>query len=276
MTYRDFWHPLTAVYELREAQAVARLVVEKLFGLTLTDVACGAVEQMDEQRLLDFQQQLLAGQPVQYVLGQADFFGRTFFVGSGVLIPRPETEELCRLVLGMLAQQKEGFGILDIGTGSGCIACTLAAEVRGARVEAWDISEEALQIARKNAEQLRVSVAFRRVDVLQQALPTSGRFDLIVSNPPYICEHERQQMDDVVLGYEPHVALFVPDDDPLRFYRAIGQQARHILNDGGRVALELNAAYGQAAIRLMETLGFQDVRLHQDQFGKDRFITACK
>lgn len=275
MTYRKFWQPLTAIYEPREAQAVARLVLEELFGLSTTDIVCGAVEQIDEGKLREVQQKLLCGNPAQYVVGEADFCGRTFEVSPAVLIPRPETEELCRLAISLMPQQTQDCRILDIGTGSGCIACTLKAEIPQAQVEAWDISEEALRVARNNAERLSVSVVFKKVDVLQY-VKSSESYDLIVSNPPYICEHEKEKMEAVVLEHEPHLALFVPDNDPLLFYRAISQQARRLLRDGGKVAFEINAAYGQETCRLMESLGFTDIMLHKDQFGKDRFITACK
>ena len=271
MTYEEFWRPLTTVYDSGEAKAVAQLVYEQRFHLSLADVLCGRTG--DEGQLRQIQQRLLQGEPVQYVLGEAQFCGRSFHVGHGVLIPRPETEELCRLIVKE-AKATPGMSVLDIGTGSGCIACTLAAELPGAQVSAWDISESALKIARENARRTAVSVSFQQVDILAEKPDAS--FDLIVSNPPYICESERATMLPNVLEHEPEEALFVPDDDPLRFYRAIGHFALHALKADGLLLLEINERQGAATKDLLSGIGFPHIIIYKDQFGKDRFIKACR
>ncbi len=204
MTNQELWRPLTAVYDEREAQAVARMVLEVHFGLTMAEVLCGQMP--DERELRQIQQRLLAGEPVQYVIGEAEFGGRRFCVAPGVLIPRPETYELCQWVIeergdnevrGTRYEVREmsprGERILDIGTGSGCIACTLAAELPEAEVTAWDISEDALAIARENTRRTQVHVSFEQVDILDPRLIAASpqnRYQVIVSNPPYICQKE--------------------------------------------------------------------------------------
>ena len=279
MTYQELWRPLTAVYDEREAQAVARMVLEVHFGLTLAEVLCGQMP--DEHELRQIQQRLLAGEPVQYVIGETEFGGRRFRVAPGVLIPRPETYELCQWVIkeerGERREERElsrGERILDIGTGSGCIACTLAAELPEAEVTAWDISEEALVIARENAKRTHVHVSFEQVDVLHS--PPISRYDLIVSNPPYICQQEAEAMEHHVLDHEPHLALFVPDDDPLLFYRAIAQYGSHALTPGGSLFFEINPLYANELSALLSAMSYHDIALKNDQFGKPRMIKATR
>ncbi len=284
MTYNDFWRPLTQVYDAAEAKAVARLVMELRFGLSLADVLSGAVEQMNDaaiRELEDLQRRLLQGEPVQYVLGEAEFCGRRFVVNPAVLIPRPETAQLCQMITqrnrSNLNTQNTptAQSILDVGTGSGCIAVTLALDMEDVRVTAWDISEAALDVARTNAARLGAEVALRRQDAL--APPADDEvWDVIVSNPPYICLQERPSMAHNVKDFEPDTALFVPDDDPLRFYRAIGSYALRALKPGGELFFELNARYAHETADMLTGLGFSDVTLHQDQFGKDRFISVCR
>lgn len=249
------------------------------FDLSMTDIVCGKVESLDESELGSIQRRLLAGEPVQYVLGRADFGGRTFMVSPGVLIPRPETYELCQHVVRHLAHQSSPT-VLDIGTGSGCIACTLAAELPQAQVTAWDISEEALDVARRNAEALHVHVAFEQVDVLNTpfslfTFPFS-LFNVIVSNPPYIGQSEAATMEPWVLEHEPHQALFVPDDDPLLFYRHIADYAMTALCDDGMLFFEINPRHSEALRQMLTAKGFHDIQVIDDQYGKQRFISACK
>ena len=290
MTNQELWRPLTAVYDEREAQAVARMVLEVHFGLTMADVLCGRMP--DERELRQIQQRLLAGEPVQYVIGEAEFGGRRFRVAPGVLIPRPETYELCQWVsnrgerreergerIDNRGERREERGekeerILDIGTGSGCIACTLAAELPEAEVTAWDISEEALAIARENAKRTHVHVSFEQVDVLHS--PPISRYDLIVSNPPYICQQEAEAMEHHVLDHEPHLALFVPDDDPLLFYRAIAQYGSHAVTPGGSLFFEINPLYATELSALLSAMSYHDIALKNDQFGKPRMIKATR
>lgn len=274
MTYEAFWRPLTQVYEAGEAKAVAQLVFEVSYGWTMADMLSG--REGETTTLRHLQERLLHGEPVQYVLGVAEFGGRRFTVGPGVLIPRPETYELCQWVMATSA----GGTILDIGTGSGCIACTLAAEMPQAEVTAWDISETALDMARENAKRTGVHVSFEQVDVLNVRLTahcsplTSHLWDTIISNPPYICERERTSMERNVLDYEPPTALFVPDDDPLLFYRAIAAYGQQALKPGGRLYFELNPRYADDVSRLLSMMSYHDIRPRKDNYGKQRMISA--
>jgi len=201
-----------------------------------------------------------------------------------VLIPRPETEELCQWIVGSEQRKviSDKYSILDIGTGSGCIACTLAAEMPEAEVTAWDISEEALKIARENANHNNVHVTFEQVDVLNlpSPLPFGGgrgeAVSLIVSNPPYICNKERDAMETNVLEHEPHTALFVPDDDPLLFYRAIAQYGQSALKDGGWLYFEINPLYADYMQRMLSMMSYHDIEIKEDQYGKQRMIRACR
>lgn len=271
MTFEEFWKPLTAIYEAGEAKAIARLVMEVRFGLSMTDVVFGKTGEDAEMQAL--QQRLLTGEPVQYVLGEADFGGRTFHVEPGVLIPRPETYELCKWSLPPTPSKWKGH-ILDIGTGSGCIACTLAAEMPNAEVTAWDISDDALRIASENAKRTNVHVSFKKVDVLNTPFLYSEGLDIIVSNPPYICNKERAKMERNVLDHEPPLALFVPDDDPLLFYRAIARYAAKALKPGGALFFEINPLYASEMQQMLGEEGFSHTEVRNDQFGKQRFTKS--
>lgn len=269
MTYTEWWRSLTAVYDEGEAQAVAQMVLEVGFGLTLADALCGGMP--DEALLVPVRERLLAGEPVQYVLAEAEFGPYRLHVAPGVLIPRPETYELCQWVTA-----GGGSNLLDIGTGSGCIACALAAGLPQADVTAWDVSSDALDIARSNAVRLDVSVAFRQVDILTPQPAPDRQWDVIVSNPPYICRQESAGMERRVLDYEPDVALFVPDDDPLLFYRAIACYAAFSLTAGGRLFFEINPLYVRELEQLLHDEGFQQTQTRPDQFGRERFIKTVK
>ncbi len=277
MTYEDLWKPLEEQYGASEAKAIARLELEQRFHLSLADILCGKMALLsdsDMQWLQAAAARLQQGEPVQYVLGEALFCGRRFHVEPGVLIPRPETEELCRWIA---ACEPSARSILDIGTGSGCIACTLAAELPAAEVTAWDISTEALSIAQENAKRTDVHVSFERQDVLH--MPASDihqQFDVIVSNPPYVCMKERETMDAHVLDYEPHVALFVPDNDPLLFYRSIAIYAASALNPTGVLYFEINPLYATELKTMLQDAGFRDIIIRKYSLDKQRFIRACK
>ena len=277
MNYETLWQRLTDIYETGEAKAIVRLVLEVRFGLTMTDILCDKIDKLtiEEQKDLKYIiQRLETGEPVQYVLGEADFGGRTFHVGPGVLIPRPETYELCKWSLPPTPSKWKGH-ILDIGTGSGCIACTLAAEIPNAEVTAWDISDDALRIAAENAKRANVHVSFEKVDVLNSQFSIlNSQFDIIVSNPPYVCNKERAGMERNVLEHEPALALFVPDDDPLKFYRAIAGLGQRMLNEGGWLYFEINPLYVNELCELLRTMSYHDINIHEDQFGKQRFIRA--
>ena len=275
MTYPEFWRPLTALYGEGEAKAIARLVMEEHFGLSMADVLCGRMG--DEAELRQIQQRLLTGEPVQYVLGRAEFGGRWFHVAPGVLIPRPETYELCQWCLPSDPSGWRG-NILDIGTGSGCIACTLAAELPHAKVAAWDISEAALAIAQDNARRLHVNVTFSQIDILQLSMINCqlSIYDTIISNPPYICQRERTAMERNVLDYEPSLALFVPDDDSLLFYRAIADYARQALKPGGALYFEINPLYAAELQSLLSKMTYHAIELREDQYGKPRMMKAIR
>ena len=219
------------------------------------------------------------GEPVQYIIGVADFYGRQFQVAPGVLIPRPETSELCRWIIS--CRQEAGGRILDIGTGSGCIAITLALDIPDAIVTAWDISDDALRIASENARRLGASVTFEHCNALNISLtshlsPLTSHYDLIVSNPPYICEKEKSAMECNVLDHEPHLALFVPDDDPLLFYRTIAQYAAEALTAQGSLFFEINPLYADDLAQMLRMMSYHGILIHQDQFGKPRFLKATK
>ncbi len=275
MTYNEVLSRLTPIYGLEEARAILRLLLESRYGLSWTEVLSGAMESFNEAEKKDMEhlmRRLEWQEPVQYILGEADFCGRSFKVAPGVLIPRLETEELVAVV-------EDGSGedckVLDIGTGSGCIALTLAADRPGWHVSAWDISDAALRISRENAERLHVgNVDFRKVDILKTDSLPAGEWDVIVSNPPYICDEERAAMSKNVLFFEPHEALFVPDDDPLCFYRAISEYAKRSLTPGGRLFFEINQRYGAEVRSLLQEEGFRFVSVVKDQFGNDRIVSA--
>ena len=272
MEYEELWHRLTHIYDAGEAKAIVRWVLDVRFDMSWTDILCGKVTELsahDQTELEKIMQRLEKGEPVQYIIGVADLFGRQFHVAPGVLIPRPETEELCRWIL---ASDKHGLtrtvreiphqsdaNILDIGTGSGCIAITLALELPDAQVTAWDISDDALRIASKNAKQLGADVVFVKQ-----------------SNPPYICEKEKSAMECNVLEHEPHLALFVPDDDPLLFYRAIAQYAVVALKPQGSLFFEINPLYADDLNQMLRMMSYHDISIRQDQFGKPRFLKATK
>lgn len=361
MTYNQLWKRLTAIYNEREAQAIVRTVLDALFGMSLTDICLGKVTQLsadDTTRLEKIMQRLEKSEPVQYVLGAEWFAGRLFSVAPGVLIPRPETEDLVKwacdeakekekednskeergkeekedskkeeapkkeeaqrkenasikeeqLLSSPLKEKKEGVrkeeeapqkeeqllsspskeekeglrkeeeaphpSILDIGTGSGCIAITVALALPQARVTAWDISPDALAIAAGNAHRLGASVRFEHQDALS-APDDKERWDVIVSNPPYICDRERADMSDNVLSYEPELALFVPDSDPLLFYRAIARYASKALKPGGRLLFETNTAYAHKVAQAMADEGFTAIEVRNDCFGKPRMVKGA-
>lgn len=276
MTYRELWRTLEPLYGNGEARAITDYVLDVCFGLSKADIMCGAVEEMTAEKTEELNKifgRLTEGEPVQYVLGRAEFSGRWFNVRPGVLIPRPETEELCAWIT---ADSKASASpkVLDIGTGSGCIAITLQLDMPESKVTAWDISADALDVARENAQQLGANVSFVKQDALN-AKP-EGEWDVIVSNPPYICEKEKKDMAVNVLEHEPHKALFVPDADPLLFYRAITRLAVQTLNKGGRLYFEINPIYADDTCRMMRAEGMTEVELRSDMYGKQRMAKGIK
>lgn len=276
MTYRELWRTLEPLYGNGEARAVTDYVLDVCFGLSKADILCGAVEEMTAEKTAELNKifgRLMEGEPVQYVLGRAEFSGRWFNVRPGVLIPRPETEELCAWITAD-SKAADCPKVLDIGTGSGCIAITLQLDMPESSVTAWDISADALDVARENAQRLGANVSFVRQDALN-AKP-EGEWDVIVSNPPYICEKEKKDMAVNVLEHEPHTALFVPDADPLLFYRAITRLAVQTLNKGGRLYFEINPIYADDTCRMMQAEGMTAVELRSDMYGKQRMAKGVK
>lgn len=276
MTYRELWRTLEPLYGNGEARAITDYVLDVCFGLSKADILCGSVDEMTAEKTAELNKifgRLMEGEPVQYVLGRAEFCGRWFSVRPGVLIPRPETEELCAWIT---ADSKASASpkVLDIGTGSGCIAITLQLDMPESKVTAWDISADALDVARENAQQLGANVNFVKLDALN-AKP-EGEWDVIVSNPPYICEKEKKDMAVNVLEHEPHTALFVPDADPLLFYRAITRLAVQTLSKGGRLYFEINPIYADDTCRMMRAEGMTAVELRSDMYGKQRMAKGVK
>ena len=278
-TYQQLWQSLTPLYDAGEAQAIVRTVLDVEYGMTLTDIICGKVNELssdEERNLEEIIIRLQNGEPVQYVLGEADFAGRTFHVEPGVLIPRPETAELCQWVEEDASSLEADAPkqILDICTGSGCIAITLGLTIPNSEVTGWDISEDALRIAQGNVEMLKVgNVRIEYQDALM--LPKAAEAaDIIVSNPPYICEKEKADMEKNVLEHEPSIALFVPDEDPLKFYRAIAEYASSALKSGGALYFEINPIYEKETREMLQSLGFKDIETKDDAFGKKRMMKA--
>ena len=297
MKYETLWRRLTGIYDTDEAKAIVRWVLDVKFSLSLTDIVCGKTDELTETESAELEammQRLEQTEPVQYVAGVAEFCGRLFHVEPGVLIPRPETGEMVRWIikseeLRVKSEESappervksEESCVLDIGTGSGCIAITLALEMKEAKVTAWDVSDDAFRIAKKNANTLGADVTFEQQDILNHSslftLHSSlPMWDLIVSNPPYVCDQEKTTMERHVLEHEPHLALFVPDDDPLRFYRAIGHYAQEALKPDGLLYFELNPLYAHETEALLRDLGFAETEIRQDMFGKQRFLKAKK
>lgn len=267
---------LQPYYTAEEVSALSRIVCCDLLGQAPTDYYLGkdiVLSSKKEQELEDILQRLSRFEPLQYIEGRTLFLGREFWVAPGVLIPRPETEELVEL---MLKEIPADARILDVGTGSGCIAISLAKELPDALVTAWDVSREALSVARVNARKLQANVRFVECDVLACQVDKAGLYDVIVSNPPYVTEAEKADMEPNVLQWEPSLALFVPDDDPLRFYRRIAVLGRDMLADGGRLYFEINRAYGREMVEMLRTMGYVGVRVEKDLSQNDRFVIAEK
>ena len=266
---------LATTYTDGEIKALTRILAIELLGIS--QMAYFLKEEVtlctEQQALLDNAiARLQKQEPIQYILGYCDFDGLRFKVNSSTLIPRPETSELVEWVASEATGKER---ILDIGTGSGCIAISLAHRLPEANVEAWDISTEALKTAKENNLDNNTNVAFTNVDILSH-VPGEKRFDIIVSNPPYIKEVEKNEMEANVLDWEPHTALFVPDHDPLLFYRTIAEKGKNMLHPGGKMFFEINRAYGKATCDMLASLGYTAIELRKDFADNDRMIRAVK
>jgi release factor glutamine methyltransferase len=265
---------LSKSYEPQEANGLARIIFCDILGQSNVDYyLCKDIDLSgnEEEKVKSILQRLEKYEPIQYIEGKKYFSGREFFVRQGVLIPRPETEELVELAAQAC---KPNAKILDIGTGSGCIAISLSKKLPEAEVHAWDISEVALEVAKQNNEQLSASVHFEQHDILAYQATGEEAFDLIISNPPYIAESEKAEMEPNVLAWEPSIALFVPDNDPLLFYRRIGELALRMLTPNGKLFFEINRAYGDATKQLLCNQGYKNIHIQKDLSGNDRFVYA--
>ena len=271
--FKDITQALTPRYGAGEARALAFILLEDAFNISRLDIYTDKVRHFseeEEQRLANILKRLQDGEPIQYILGSAQFCGLTFKVNPSTLIPRPETEELVEWA----GKDIEG-DILDAGTGSGCIAIAIAHRNPKARVTAWDISADAIEIAKENAIRNSVNVHFEERDMLQFR-PASAKYDMIVSNPPYVCEKEKAEMEQHVLEHEPATALFVPDEDPLKFYKALADLGKVALRPGGSILMEINRAYGPETLALFQNGIYKEAELRKDGFGNDRMIRAIK
>lgn len=268
---------LTEKYDSGEADAMARVVMQHLKGWSAVDLVLKRDSLLSDYisgKAMAIVERVMADEPLQYVLGETRFYGNTLVVSPAVLIPRPETEELVDIIV----KQNQGadLSVLDLCTGSGCIAVSLARALRFPVVEAVDLSKEALEVARENIRRLKVKVTLSCRDVLTLGRGENERYDIIVSNPPYVLESERVNMEANVLDYEPEMALFVPDDDALRFYKAIAEYAIEALKCGGRLYFEINPLEVDNMAKMLTEKGFEDVDIVTDMAGKKRFAIAVK
>lgn len=260
-----------------EALSLAKMLLVDVFGFSTLELYGGkdrSFSEKEQMHLADIVRRLQNHEPVQYIIGKETFMELVFEVDKNVLIPRPETQELVEWILED-HRLDECCKILDIGTGSGCIPISLAHSMIGAELEAWDISDGALEVARRNANRNNVKVLFRKQNVLE-AVPSTSCYDVIVSNPPYITEKEKVDMEANVLDWEPSIALFVPDSDPLLFYRKIAELGLKMLVPGGSLYFEINRAYGAMMKSMLSNMGYKHVELRKDMFGNDRMIKAIK
>ena len=271
-----FKNALSKAYDAEEVMSFFYLLTEKKLGLRRVDIALQLERELSEDTLAFFKEaesRLLDFEPVQYIVGDTEFFGLSFLVNENVLIPRPETEELVDWILKDHLGVGGELKILDIGTGSGCIAITLAKNLPNAKVYAIDVSEKALALAKRNANRNQVEIEFIQLDVLKEEIDEAN-FDIVVSNPPYVRELEKTEMKTNVLENEPALALFVSNDDPLIFYRRISVLAKQLLTEHGRLYFEINQYLGMETKELIGKLQFNTVTLRKDIYQNDRMIRA--
>lgn len=267
---------LSGFYPDAEAAAMAKYILTEKYQLSALDLYAGKDMNFSSEKLSevnDILARLKLYEPLQYIIGETWFCGYRFKVTPAVLIPRPETAELIDWIV--TDNKRDGAHVLDVGTGSGCIPVSLALMMDSPVVSAWDISEEALSVASENARLNNADVAFSRVDVLGTDIPDI-KVDILVSNPPYITKSEKKDMEKNVLEWEPELALFVPDDDPLRFYKRIAELGLDILNDGGVIYFEINRAYGSETVEMLASMGYKNIELRKDLSGNDRMIKALR
>ncbi len=274
---RDIRLRLSPIYGEGEAKAMTRLIFHSLKGWNVTDMIIHEGDEVSEYiagKISDIVGRLLKNEPIQYILGEAYFYGLNLFVDPSTLIPRPETEELVDMIIKEWGSRSD-LRVLDIGTGSGAIAIALSRNLPFSEVTAIDISQEALKVAERNASNLKARIRFINEDVFSFS-PHPHSFDIIVSNPPYIDESEKAEMESNVLDYEPHSALFVPDATPLIFYSRIAEIASKALDRGGRLYFEINPLHAGQLLTMLRNEGFIKVECHRDIHGKERFISATR
>lgn len=283
--FQAFYQSLLSLYKKREARHITHLVFEEVCGLSRLDLITKdnfSLPQVQQQILKEKLGQLIQHKPVQYVLGKCWFYRLPFYVNEHVLIPRPETEELAEWIIGEQANEKNNSGnktltILDAGTGSGCLAIALKNNIPDAHIIAIDISRQALQVAKQNALMNKADIEFRQRNMLEDNwLAGMSPLDIIVSNPPYIPRKEKQSMPRNVVSFEPHEALFVPDNDPLVFYKALIECGRQQLKAGGKFFMEIHEALGNSVINLFEKSGFENIQLRRDLNGRNRMVRVVK
>jgi release factor glutamine methyltransferase len=283
---------LSNLYDLNEVESITMLSINEITGLSKAKIkAFPEIELTDgqSQKLTGILSQLKTGKPIQYILGKTEFYGLPFNVNPSVLIPRPETEELVEWILSSTTSEQlivdfdrnTSFGIIDIGTGSGCIAISLKKNLPDVPVYGIDISNDAIQTAAQNGSNNGVFVGWGKADILNLDKPSFftlglgiGRFSLVVSNPPYVTLHDKLQMHTNVTDFEPHTALFVPENDPLIFYKAIADFAINNLEPNGLLFFEINESYGEQIVDLLKDKGFINIELRKDMSGKDRMVKA--
>jgi len=275
---------LSHLYTAREIKHLTTRILQHITKLSTANILTNKntiLSDNQSKKVKLIVERLKKNEPLEYIIGKCEFFSLPFEVNSHTLIPRPETEELVDWIIRDNKTHKFDLRILDIGTGTGCIAISLAKNLNNSAVTAFDISTEALEIAKKNAEKNNVTVNFRKMDILEIAgqarndnTDYTDEFDIIVSNPPYICEKEKAEMEENVLQYEPHLALFVPDNNPLLFYRAIALFATTHLKQGGNLYLEINRTFGNETCKILDEMGFSNIELKKDLSGNDRMIKA--
>lgn len=273
---KDIQDVLTEVYCICEANALIRIMMENVTGMQYSPFFLDEYQLTSEQdaKIKQIVERLLNQEPIQHILGITEFYDLQIQVSKDVLIPRPETEELVEWII--LKNKSKELSILDIGTGSGAIAIALKKHLTQAKVEAWDISAKALEIANLNAKNNNVEVIFKQVDVLSE-IQLEEKYDIIVSNPPYVLEREKSQMEKNVLTFEPHLALFVPNDNPLLFYDRIASLGQELLKPKGQLYFEINRAFGeQTKTMLEEKYNYNNVELKKDISSNDRMILAYK
>ncbi len=267
---------LQEIYSPSEISTIARMILTTKLNISLAESISYKINNLSDQQLkiiIEIIGRLKLLEPIQYIFGETEFYNLRFLVNKHVLIPRPETEELVEWIIN--EEGNKNISLLDIGTGSGCIAVSLAKNITNAKVFAWDISTPALEVANRNAKLNNVSISFSQADILQTKI-SEHTFDVIVSNPPYITEQEQSIMHSTVIEHEPSLALFVPNDNPLLFYKHISDFANNSLNNGGRIYFEINQYYAEETKQMLNEKGFKDIQLKTDLAGNKRMIRAIK